>query len=286
MTNIEQLIKRQGDTVTSVFRFLESFNRITKAKVTEDVIRTHLNVLHNLWEKCTTLHTNIIDAVSIEQQETLPYFTDKVYTNTEDAYFSALDHLNELLDSRRETASSPSNDSTNASSRPSPMVQLPRIDLPKFSATTHVVLLNENGNSIQVRALIDQSSESTLVTERIAQFLCAPRHRVYAPISVVNEQVSSVSRSVVDLKARLRHGSIPTVTFQALVLPKLSYYQPPRQVSIKNWSHLKNLDLVDLEPTSIQPLDVLFGVDMLDEIMGTMSLILETLCGTDVVKLN
>ncbi|KAK2577926.1 hypothetical protein KPH14_000951 [Odynerus spinipes] len=368
MVSLEQLLKRQADPVTTVHQFLERFDRLLKAKVNEGVIQTRLNALQNLWEKRETLHTNILNAVSVEQHETLPYLMDNVHTKAEDAYFTALDHLNELLDGLREEASPPPSDTISASSRPSPMVQLPRIDLPKFSGdltgeasnllknvtvteanylsawttlheryenervltdahfdsfinlpmitsepseklkqlrdTTdealkalknldHPVehwerivafiliqkldtstrsawekyLVNESGTFIRVRALINQGSESTFITQKIAQYLRVSRQRIYAPITVVNEQVSSVSRSVVNIEVRPYHGSTPTVPFQALVLPKITCYQPPRQASIQNWSHIKDLDLADPDPMNLQPLDALFGVDMFDEIM-------------------
>ncbi|XP_043468378.1 uncharacterized protein LOC122502412 [Leptopilina heterotoma] len=53
----------------------------------------------------------------------------------------------------------------------------------------------------------------------------------------------------------------------ALVLPRLSFYMPPKDAFLCKWKHLKNLDLADPEPFKGKTIEIIIGADYYDELL-------------------
>ena len=92
-------------------------------------------------------------------------------------------------------------------------------------ATALVRVASVTGEGITVRALIDPCSEVSLIDESIAQLLKLPRIPTNIPvIGVANNR--TYSKGSVTLTVSHRKNESVNLAVQALVLPRLSSYQP------------------------------------------------------------
>lgn len=134
-------------------------------------------------------------------------------------------------------------------------------------ATALVDLEADNGHRVTVRALIDQGSDTTFVTENVAQQLRLPRHTVHVPITGMGGTSAGVAKSRVNLSVLSRMSNTFRLPVQALVFSKLTNLLPSHQVQWKDWTHLRDLQLAD--PNFDQParIDVLFGADIYGQIL-------------------
>lgn len=116
-------------------------------------------------------------------------------------------------------------------------------------ATAWVRLYNPDGRSTTVRALLDQGSEATLLTERVAQLLRLPRIQCSTKISGVGG-INCLSQSVVRIGIGHRSSHKAQLFTEVFVIPTLTRLCPPRATRTHRWSHLENLTLADPEITS------------------------------------
>ncbi|XP_046491845.1 uncharacterized protein [Neodiprion pinetum] len=119
---------------------------------------------------------------------------------------------------------------------------------PVLLATVQLIASNpETGERIIARALLDQGSKSSFVTESLAQQLRLRRHQATIPIIGVRAHQSAV---------------------EALVLPRLTSYLPSFRLLVEDWPHLRGLNLVDPSFAHPSQIDVILGADIDSNIIG------------------
>ncbi|KAL0822355.1 hypothetical protein ABMA28_004450 [Loxostege sticticalis] len=119
-----------------------------------------------------------------------------------------------------------------------------------------------------VRALVDQGSQATLITEACVQRLRLPRYHSSTSTTVSgigdkNEQ----PRGFVICEVTPHDRSEPKLYIEALILPNITSYVPSIPSSFEHISHLKNLPLADPELRSARPVELLLGSDYTDQIL-------------------
>ncbi|XP_076684104.1 uncharacterized protein LOC143377072 [Andrena cerasifolii] len=114
----------------------------------------------------------------------------------------------------------------------------------------------------ELRALIDQGSEVSLVSEALAQHLRLPRRP--SSIRIVGIGGRHSERAHGQVRLDFTAGAIPTgrQTVTALVLPRITSYQPRLGSRSRTWAHLDDLPLADPDFTGDDPIDVLLGADV------------------------
>lgn len=129
-------------------------------------------------------------------------------------------------------------------------------------ATARVVLGSPTGRTLSVRALIDQGSEVTFVTEHIAQTLRLRRTRTLTTISAVGCAEAGVCRCAASVTISSRHQ--PTLSFSTLayILPSLTKYVPRTSIPISSWTHLSDLSLADDDLTGSAPINMIIGAEL------------------------
>ncbi|XP_029162606.1 uncharacterized protein LOC114934126 [Nylanderia fulva] len=128
-------------------------------------------------------------------------------------------------------------------------------------ATTRVRVLDCHGSWQSARALIDQGSESSIISERLAQRLRLPRIAAAVSVYGVGERRTEVSKGKVRLTLQSCRGESSTLV-DALVLPKLTLFSGGCHSRMSAWTHLKDLELADPEFSSSDPVDILLGADV------------------------
>ncbi|XP_029671494.1 uncharacterized protein LOC115240470 [Formica exsecta] len=90
-----------------------------------------------------------------------------------------------------------------------------------FLATAQVTVVAQNGEISRVRALIDQGSEISLISERLVQRLKLPRRKSSLPLVGIGAQKSSQTRGITSFKLRPYDGDLEHC-ISAHILPKFT----------------------------------------------------------------
>ncbi|XP_011691714.1 PREDICTED: uncharacterized protein LOC105452372 [Wasmannia auropunctata] len=128
-------------------------------------------------------------------------------------------------------------------------------------ATARVRVHSPHGHTAMVRALIDQGSVATLMTESIAQYLRLPKIKQAVYVTGIGDTKSAV-RYAAPITITSASGGGPAYTTNALVLRSLTKYTPNRLPSSGLWKHISGLTLADNEPMSLDPIELIIGADL------------------------
>ncbi|XP_026829830.1 uncharacterized protein LOC113563037 [Ooceraea biroi] len=133
-------------------------------------------------------------------------------------------------------------------------------------ATARIRVADRSGNWHQARALVDPGSETSLISEDLAQRLKLSRSASSVAIFGVGGSKAAVARGRIDLSISPRFPG-PVVTISALILPRLTIYAGGSKVDVRDGTHLSGLELADPEFRQSDPIDVLLGADVYADIL-------------------
>ena len=130
-------------------------------------------------------------------------------------------------------------------------------------ATAQVKVINSRGETIQMRALLDQGSEISLISEKLVQRLSICRQSCSVLLLEIGAHKTGRTRGIVSLmiKPHFQSSEVNSST-KTYVLPKLTSVIPSIQNTRSNWSHLQGLLLADPSFTEHGKIDILIGADM------------------------
>ncbi|KAM0726171.1 hypothetical protein ACS0PU_008252 [Formica fusca] len=128
-------------------------------------------------------------------------------------------------------------------------------------ATARVRVADRHGILHPARALIDQGSESSIISERLAQRLKLPRSQVSVTVFGVGGQKSGKAKDRLALSLSPRLGGA-AMSVSALVLPRLTVYAGGLHSGTRTWTHVEGLELADPEYSSADQVDILLGADV------------------------
>ncbi|XP_071581815.1 uncharacterized protein [Temnothorax nylanderi] len=134
-------------------------------------------------------------------------------------------------------------------------------------ATAQIIIEGPNGEFTKARALIDQGSEISLITERIVQRLHIPRKHSFIPLIGIGAQKTRKTKGVVTLKFKPHFNSDYEGFICAHILPKLTASLPSLRCDESAWEHLKNLQFADPKFTVPGSVDVILGADIYSTII-------------------
>ncbi|XP_044760854.1 uncharacterized protein LOC123318300 [Coccinella septempunctata] len=147
------------------------------------------------------------------------------------------------------------------------------------SKVTHMVLLttavvkiiSDKDKIGLVRALIDQGSQSSFITESLLQRLNLRYERVYIPITGICAKKNYTCRKMVHISLKPRFDSEFCVEVRAFVLPKIASYSPRLNTDLNDYDHIRNLNLADPKFHSNGSIELLLGASVYAEILeGTI----------------
>ncbi|XP_048479080.1 uncharacterized protein LOC125488978 [Plutella xylostella] len=131
--------------------------------------------------------------------------------------------------------------------------------------TVQVRVRAVDGTYITLRALLDQGSQVTLITENAAQRLRLPRQHTSALISGVTS-ASKMGKGKIQLECKSMHDDF-TFTTEALVMAKVVNNLPNHSMPKKNYQHMQHLQLADPEYNICRPIDMLLDAKVYSEIL-------------------
>jgi hypothetical protein len=133
-------------------------------------------------------------------------------------------------------------------------------------ATAEVKATAVNGVTYVIRALVDQGSQASFVSENTVQILGLKRKPVDGWVSGVGDGQTRV-KHVVSLYIQSRHHPNITISINAYVLKSLTSMLPSKVVHAPNWYELQNLPLADPNFTTPGKIDVLLGAEVFSDII-------------------
>ncbi|XP_019701228.2 uncharacterized protein LOC105192452 [Harpegnathos saltator] len=132
-------------------------------------------------------------------------------------------------------------------------------------ATAWVRVIGSSGRTIVVRALLNQGSQMTFVSENLAQLLHAKRRRISVQVSAVGGVHAGTVRYTMDISVSPRDSMSPSYHTKAAILGKLTHYAPKHVESLSGYPHLVDLPWADPNPTSADPINIIIGCDLYNE---------------------
>lgn len=124
-----------------------------------------------------------------------------------------------------------------------------------------------NGESINARALIDQGSEISLVSEHLVQLLRLLRSHSSISLIGIGGKRSNQTKGLTQLILRSHFDVTSELSVSAHILPKLTTSLPSVKVQKKDWPHLNGLILADYNYTTPGPIDIILGADVYSQII-------------------
>ncbi|XP_071582039.1 uncharacterized protein [Temnothorax nylanderi] len=134
--DLKNLLIAQGDTIATLTRSLTNFKKLAKAQVTLPKTKGRLTNLEALWAQTRALHIQILQTATAEEKKSTPYFQQEEILAAEEAYFDAVDHLQDVIGRLSNDAPSApyrGNESSYRDAHSGVSLHLPRISLPNFS---------------------------------------------------------------------------------------------------------------------------------------------------------
>ncbi|XP_011708366.1 PREDICTED: uncharacterized protein LOC105463048 [Wasmannia auropunctata] len=129
-------------------------------------------------------------------------------------------------------------------------------------ATAWVNVHTCEGRTVRARALLDQGSTFSFISESLCQTLRTRRQRTHLQIRCFGDKYTGAARSCVPLS--LSSCVTPGSTFPLLayVYQKITAYAASQTQPVDSWPHLRGLALADSDPSSRDPIHLLIGADL------------------------
>ncbi|XP_025158004.1 uncharacterized protein LOC112589335 [Harpegnathos saltator] len=129
-------------------------------------------------------------------------------------------------------------------------------------ATAWVRVIGLSGRTVVIQALLDQSSQMTFVSEKLAQLLHAKRRRISVQVSAVGGVCAATVRYATDISVSPRDSMSPSYNTSAAILERLTRYAPKHVESLSGYPHLVDLPWADPNPISSDPINLIIGCDL------------------------
>lgn len=136
-------------------------------------------------------------------------------------------------------------------------------------ATAIVRVKKSDGTYYKLRALIDQGSEASFISEKTTKRLNLRREKICAEIAGIGETKAVTSHSLVNFTIQPNHSSNTETNVTAYVLHRVTNISPSDNIENTSWDHLSNLVLADPDYTKSGQIDILLGSDIFSKIIQT-----------------
>ena len=135
--------------------------------------------------------------------------------------------------------------------------------------TCRVIVTAPNGSAIEARALLDNASSASFVTEHLAQSIRLPRSRQNVHVSGIGGiSPKSPAHSIASLQVSPTRSPENKISLSAIVVPKVTCDLPLTPVNLDpSWNHLANLPLADPDYGKPGHIDLLLGVEVFVDIL-------------------
>lgn len=132
-------------------------------------------------------------------------------------------------------------------------------------ATALVQVTRHDGSLITLRALVDQGSQTSLISENAAQLLKLPRKHCKGVIFGVGAKENNC-KGVIDIMCHAMNGEY-TFNTAVIIMRHLVNNLPNKSFAKPSWQYLEQITLADPEFYKSRPVDLLLGADVYSNII-------------------
>lgn len=200
--------------------------------------------------------------------KTCKYCQREHHTMLHDAFIQGSAMQTRISNANKSQSVHPSHDIVaNSSGTSQPTVNHVATDDEEILLTTLSLRVKAaDGTFVTLRALLDQGSQISLISERAVQLLGLPRQRYYGTVSGVGHGTRQ-SKGIVTLECNSIHDDYEFTT-QALVINYVINNNLPNSTFTKRaWSHLQHINLADPEYNVSRPIDLLLDASVYSDII-------------------
>lgn len=134
-------------------------------------------------------------------------------------------------------------------------------------ATAQVVIITQDGRRSTARALIDQESEVSLISERLVQRMRIPRQHSSVALIGIGANFSNRSKGLASFTVSSHLNSDFKCIVSAHILSKLTSSIPSIPLKTPGWAHLHGLTLADQQYGTPGSIDLILGADVYGQII-------------------
>lgn len=134
-------------------------------------------------------------------------------------------------------------------------------------ATALINAQSKSGDFQVIRALLDQGSQASFVTEDVVQLLRLKKQPAKGIISGLGSDKTIMSKSMVTIVVQSLTEPDFKLEIKPYVLKNITSYLPNRKVNSMKWVELKGMRLADPEYDSPNKIDILLGADVYSRIL-------------------
>lgn len=138
---------------------------------------------------------------------------------------------------------------------------------PILLATALVKTESRNGQWFTMRALLDQGSQSSFITEAMVQQLGLKKTATKIQITGIGDDRVLISKAVVNLKILSRIDSQVVINVKAHVLKSITTLLPTSEVKVFEWKELHEIALADPGYHTPNRIDMLLGAEVYGQIL-------------------
>lgn len=124
------------------------------------------------------------------------------------------------------------------------------------------LLCTVEGRKFKVRALLDQGSAVSFISQSLYQTMRTKHYRANLQVHCFGEQYGGVAKTRVALTLKSCNEPGSSFPMIAYVYQKITSYAGSRSQPVNSWPHLKNLTLADPDPFSSHPIHLLIGANL------------------------
>lgn len=134
-------------------------------------------------------------------------------------------------------------------------------------ATAQVNVIGPHQTVVTAKALIDQGSEISFISEHLVQTLHLNRTSSSVSLQGIGGNQSATARGKTSVTLSSIYDKEVNISINAYILPKLTSFLPSKKLSNSVWPHIKHITLAD--PTFMNPasIDLILGADIYGEII-------------------
>lgn len=132
-------------------------------------------------------------------------------------------------------------------------------------ATAIIRLESESGSEIVARALLDQGSQASFITDSLARQLNLPRHNTQMTVNGIGNGVDLKEETTFTINAYFQKKA--NLIVNALVINKFPHTITSNKLQNVNWKHINDLVLADPHYQQSEKFDVLLGADVYADIL-------------------
>ncbi|XP_045509323.1 uncharacterized protein LOC123704873 [Colias croceus] len=145
------------------------------------------------------------------------------------------------------------------------LVSLPCDPSEILLATAIIKVQAADGSYLNMRALLDQGSQISIISENAAQLLKVPRQKCDGYISGIGNKANNCKGKItMNCMSNINNFTFET---DAFIMKKLVRNLPNHTIPKPDWPMLDQIKLADSEFYKSRPIDILLGADVYSEIL-------------------